>query len=109
MIRGIDVTLYEKHKTGEDAFHAPVYEEVPVVVPNVLVGEPDAAAVITELQLHGKRLAYVLAIPKGDTHDWADAAAEFFGQKWHVYAVTEGIEGMIPLHWNRKAMVERYE
>ena len=37
MLRGIDVVLYEKHQTGEDAFHAPVYEEVPVTVHNVLV------------------------------------------------------------------------
>ena len=32
MLRGIDVILYERHKTGEDAFHAPVYEETPVTV-----------------------------------------------------------------------------
>ena len=79
MLRGIDVILYERHKTGEDAFHTPVYEETPVTVHNVLVGEPDAAAVVSELQLNGRRLAYVLALPKGDEHDWANAAVEFFG------------------------------
>ena len=47
MLRGIDVVLYEKHKTGEDAFHAPVYEETPVTVHNVLVGAPDTAAIIS--------------------------------------------------------------
>lgn len=109
MLRGIDVILYERHKTGEDAFHAPVYEETPVTVRNVLVGEPDAAVVVSELQLTGRRLAYVLALPKGDDHDWANTAVEFFGQRFRTYGdVTEGIEAMIPLRWNRKVKVERY-
>lgn len=109
MLRGIDVTLYEKHKVGEDDFHAPVYEETPVTVHNVLVGEPDAAAVVSELQLNGRRLAYVLALPKGDAHDWHNVTVEFWGQKFRTYGdVTEGIEAMIPLRWNRKVKVERY-
>lgn len=64
MLRGIDVVLYEKHQTGEDAFHAPVYEEVPVTVHNVLVGAPDTAAIVNELTLTGRRLAYTLALAK---------------------------------------------
>ena len=56
MLRGIDVVLYEKHQTGEDAFHAPVYEETPVTVHNVLVGAPDTAAIVNELTLTGRRL-----------------------------------------------------
>ena len=69
MLRGIDVVLYEKHQTGEDAFHAPVYEETPVTVHNVLVGAPDTAAIVNELTLTGRRLASTLALPKGDAHD----------------------------------------
>ena len=65
MLRGIDVVLYEKHQTGEDAFHAPVYEETPMTVHNVLVGAPDTAAIVNELTLTGRRLAYTLALPKG--------------------------------------------
>ena len=109
MIRGITVTLYEKEETGRDDFGAPVFKETPVQVGNVLVGEPDAAAVVSELQLTGRRLAYVLALPKGDDHDWANTAVEFFGQRFRTYGdVTEGIEAMIPLRWNRKVKVERY-
>ena len=67
MLHGIDVVLYEKHQTGEDAFHAPVYEEVPVTVHNVLVGAPDTAVIVNELTLTGRRLAYTLALPKGDS------------------------------------------
>lgn len=109
MIRGITILLYEKRQTGTDAFHAPIYEETPVEVPNVLVGEPSAEDIVNEMQLYGKRIAYTLAIPKGDTHDWNDVTVEFFGQKWRTYGgVTQGIEAMIPLAWNKKVKVERY-
>lgn len=109
MIRGIDVILYAKTQTGTDAFSAPVYDETPVTVHNVLVGEPAAEDLVNELQLYGKRLAYTLALPKGDTHDWHDVTVEFFGQKFRTYGdVTQGIESMIPLAWNKKVKVERY-
>ena len=110
MIRGITILLYEKRQTGTDAFHAPIYEETPIEVPNVLVGEPSAEDIVNEMQLYGKRIAYTLAIPKGDTHDWNDVTVEFFGQKWRTSGgVTQGIEDMIPLAWNKKVKVERYE
>ena len=70
MLKGIDIILYEKTKTGEDGFHDPIYEESPVTVHNVLVGQPTAEEITTELQLTGRRIAYTLAIPKGDTHNW---------------------------------------
>lgn len=109
MIRGITVRLYEKRQAGTDAFNAPVYTETPVDVPNVLVGEPSADDVINEMQLYGKRIAYTLGIPKGDAHNWENVTVEFFGQKWRTYGgVTQGIEALIPLHWNRKVKVERY-
>ena len=98
MLRGIDVVLYEKHQTGEDAFHAPVYEEVPVTVHNVLVGAPDTAAIVNEL-----------ALPKGDSHDWHNVTVEFFGQKFRTYGdVVQGIESLVPLAWNKQVKVERY-
>lgn len=109
MIRGIDVILYRKQQTGEDAFGAPVFNEVSETVHNVLVGEPTAEDLVNELQLYGKRLAYTLALPKGDAHDWHDVTVEFFGQRFRTYGdVTEGIEAMIPLRWNKKVKVERY-
>lgn len=110
MIRGITVRLYVKTQTGTDAFNAPVYAEVPVDVPNVLIGEPVADDIVNDLQLYGKRIAYMLAIPKGDAHDWDNVTVEFFGQKWRTYGgVTQGIEALVPLAWNRKVKVERYE
>lgn len=109
MLKGIDVTLYTKIQTGEDGFHDPVYEETPVTVHNVLVGEPSAEEITTELQLTGRRLAYTLAIPKGDTHDWADAKVKFFGQTFLTCGgVQQYIEELVPLDWNKKVKVERY-
>lgn len=109
MIRGIDILLYAKTQTGTDTFGAPVYDEIPVTVHNVLVGEPASEDLVNELQLYGRRLAYTLALPKGDTHDWHDVTVEFFGQKFRTYGdVTQGIDAMIPLAWNKKVKVERY-
>lgn len=109
-LRGISIILYTKNKVGEDEFGAPVYEELPEVVNDVLVGEPEGSDVTDTLNLTGKRLAYTLAIPKGDTHEWRDRKVEFFGQKFRTFGEpVEGIEGMIPLRWNKKVKVERYE
>ena len=66
MLKGIDITLYEKTQSGTDEADAPVYTETPVTVHNVLVGEPSAEEITTELQLTGRRLAYTLAIPTGE-------------------------------------------
>lgn len=110
MIHGITVRLYERHPTGTDAFHAIRYEEIPVEVHNVLVGEPSGEDMVNDMQLYGKRIAYTLGIPKGDSHNWEDVTVEFFGQKFRTYGgVTQGIEDLIPLPWNRKVKVERYE
>ena len=109
-LRGISIILYTKNKVGEDEFGAPVYEELPEVVNDVLVGEPEGSDLTGTLNITGKRLAYTLAIPKGDTHEWRDRKVEFFGRKFRTFGEpVEGIEGMIPLRWNKKVKVERYE
>ncbi len=109
MIHGITVSLYVKTQTGTDDFGAPVFEETPKEVCNVLVGEPTSEDIVSSLQLYGKRIAYTLAIPKGDEHDWEDVTVEFFGQKFRTYGgVTQGIDTLIPLCWNKKVKVERY-
>lgn len=109
MIRGIDITLYAKKQAGVDAFGAPVWEETPETVHNVLVGQPSAEDVVNELQLYGKHIAYTLALPKGDAHSWDNATVEFFGERFRTYGgVTQGIEAMVPLAWNKQVKVERY-
>ena len=98
------------NETGVDAFNRPVYEDVATTVDNVLIGEPTTEDVINELNLTGKHLAYTLAIPKGDAHEWNDRKVEFFGEVFRTYGEpTQGIEHLIPLSWNKKVKVERYE
>lgn len=110
LIKGITVTLYERTQTGTDAFGAPVYTQAPVQVENVLVAPTAAAEVVDDLQLYGRRAEYELCLPKGDAHDWEGCRVDFFGQSWRVIGPAVGyIEPLLPLPWNRKVKVERYE
>ena len=108
-MRGITVTLHKKTQDGTDSFGAPVYTDKTTTVDNVLVGEPTSEQIVQELNLYGKHLAYVLAIPKGDTNTWTDTEVEFFGQTFKTYGEpTQGIDALIPLSWNKKVKVEHY-
>ena len=112
MLQGVTIQLLDKVQTGVDAFNRPIYTEVPESVENVLVGQPSDSDVSTALDLTGKRVAYTLGIPKGDTHSWEDKTvilpAPFSGTFRTLGFSTVGIEANIPLAWNRKVMVERY-
>lgn len=110
MIKGITVTLYEKTQSGTDEFGAPTYTETAVAVPNVLVTPVNNDAIVTDLQLYGKRSAYELCLPKGDAHDWTDARVSFFGKMFRTFATdVEWIGVNTPTRWNRKVKVERIE
>ena len=110
MIKGITVTLYEKRKTGEDPFGHPIYEERRTEVDNVLVAPATTSEILDTLNLTGKKAVYNLAIPKGDRHTWQDNRVDFFGNSWRVIGFPQkGIDANIPLDWNEKWMVERYE
>lgn len=109
LIKGISVILHERVQVGEDAFSAPIYEERPVVIDNVLVSPAGTDDLVGEAQLNGKRAQYELCIPKGDIHNWENARVEFFGHAWKTVGfVQEWIEVNLPLDWNRKVKVERY-
>lgn len=110
MIKGATVILYEPAQTGTDDFNAPVFSEVPVEVKDVLVCPVSTADFVNELQLSGKRAEYELCIPKGDTHIWEDRTVEFFGKKWRTFGFPQQwIEENVPLDWNLRVKVERYE
>ncbi|WP_307255480.1 hypothetical protein [Moryella indoligenes] len=110
LIKGITVLLHNQIQDGEDPFGAPVYREMTIKVPNVLVGEPTSQQIVDMMSLYGKRAQYTLALPKGDDHVWEDQIVEFFGDRWRVFTKpVMGIEKNIPLDWNAKVMVERYE
>lgn len=108
-MQGITITLYNRTQTGTDEFNAPIYTETAEQIENVLIGEPSTDDITDTLTLYGKRLAYTLGIPKGDTHTWTDRTVEFFGERFRTIGEpTMGIEHLIPLSWNKKVKVERY-
>lgn len=112
VIKGVTVQLKVKTQTGEDGFHHPVYKESIKSVGNVLVGSPTTEEVADVLNLHGKKVAYVLAIPKGDSNTWTDTEVilpePFAGTYRTIGVPTAGIEENIPLSWNKKVRLERY-
>ena len=110
MIKGITITLIKREQTGTDPLGAPIYGESPEEISNVLVAPSSAQEILDSTQLYGKKAVYTLGIPKGDDHIWEDQYVEFFNERWHVFGIPlEGIEDMIPLSWNKKVMVERYD
>ncbi|MCB5934492.1 hypothetical protein LJB62_06025 [Bacillus sp. DFI.2.34] len=110
MIKGITVTLINKQEVGKDPFGQPIYEDAPIEVENVLVSPTSTDDIVNQLNIDGKKAVYTLAIPKNDTNNWEDAEVLFFGQRWRTFGIpTEGIDHLIPLEWNKKVMVERYE
>lgn len=110
-IKGIRVTLHVFTDTGEvDGFKKPILSDSTVTVDNVLVGEPSSEELVNTMTLTGKKLSYVLGIPKGDDHVWEDTVVEFFGEKFRTIGKpTQGIEDNIPLSWNKKVKVMRIE
>lgn len=108
-MRGISVVLYERTQIGLDALNNPIYEESPVIINDVLVGQPSTDDVTSSLSLYGKKLDYVLGIPKGDEHDWENSEIEFFGKKFRSFGdVIEGIEANVPTRWHKQVRVQRY-
>ena len=109
-LKGITVVLIQKNVIGYDKFNAEIVKETSETVDNVLIGEPSTDDVSNAMNLYGKKIAYTLAIPKNDSHNWEDCIVEFFGKKFKTIGTpTQGIEELIPLQWNKKVKVERYE
>jgi hypothetical protein len=113
VIQGIDIKLLQKTVSGYDWSNQPIYDLEWVTVENVLVGEPTSDDVIQSQELYGKKVCYTLAIPKGDDHIWENTQIElpepFAGVYNTIGIPTAGIEANIPLKWNKKVKIERYE
>lgn len=110
MIKGITITIYQKQKYGKDMFGHDLYEEIEEEVDDVLVAPVASNDISVNTNTAISKTQYNLAIPKGDDHDWNNTKVEFFGKTWKtVGEPVEGIEENIPLRWNKKVVVERYE
>ena len=110
-MKGITVTLYDRTETDVNQLNEPIYNSTAVNVENVLVAPMSSEEVLQTYTLTGRKAVYQLGIPKGDTHEWtAGKTVKFFGQTWRIIgAPEEGIEELIPLSWNKKVRVEKYE
>jgi hypothetical protein len=110
-INGIAVILYERVPDGVDGFNRPSFTETPVIVGGVIVSPVSSTEVLETFNLTGRKAVYQLGIPKSDTHNWtAGKKVRFFDADWRIIGIEQkGIEEMVPLRWNRKVQVERYE
>ena len=109
-IQGIDVVLYTTEQIGVDEFDAPIYEETPTTIKNVLIIQPKSEEISSELDLTGQRIIYTLCIPKGDTHDWENKKVEFFGKCFKTVGdVVQYIDHLVPLDWNKQVKVANYD
>lgn len=108
-MKGMTVQLIVKTQTGTDPFGAPIYSEEQVDINDVLVGSPSTSDYLSILELTGKRISYVLGIPKADDHDWTDAEVIIWGKRYRDVGLPQtGIQENIPLRWRANVMVERY-
>ena len=115
-MKAISVTLHVKTRKivdnvpVVDALNQPVFLDSTTTVNGVLVGQPTTEDLTNSLTLYGKRIQYVLGIPKGDTHIWTDTEVEFFGRKYRTFGDTVmGIEENVPTRWHKKVWVELCE
>ena len=105
---GVSVILHIKTQTGVDAFNNPVFADSTETVENVLIGQPTTEEIDSTLSLYGKKIDYMLGIPKGDAHNWEDTIVEFWGNRYRTFGMTiQGIEANIPTPWHKKIRVER--
>lgn len=111
---GVTITLnVYTETTSMDPFGVPARTVTTKSVSDVLVGEPSTDDINNALTLYGKRVAYTLAIPKGDENVWENTEVilpdPFAGTYKTIGIPTAGIEANIPLRWNKKVLIERFE
>ena len=110
MIKGETVTLIQKKIAGKNEFDEPLTVCDVATVDNVLLGQPTSEQAIEDLNLYGKRIAYVLGIPKEDKHNWKDCEVIIKGQRFRSYGfpLTQ-TDANVPGMWNTQVKVEAYE
>ena len=108
-MKGMTVQLVKKTQSGTDPFGAPIETEEIVDVPDCLVGQPTSDDIAATMEMYGKKIAYVVGVPKGDENEWVDTDVIIWGERFRTigYPMT-GIEENIPLRWGKNVKVERY-
>lgn len=107
-MKGATVTLHVRIANGTDSFGNTIYADSTKTVANVLIGQPSTEEIASSIELYGKKIEYMLGIPKGNEDDWEDTVVEFWGHSYRTFGFTiQGIEENIPTPWHRKVRVER--
>ena len=110
MIKGTTIQILVKTQTGVDPFGEPIYTPEYEDVNDVLVGQPTTDDIKQSIDLFGKKIEYMIGIPKGDTHNWVDADLIIFDQKFKTFGFPiTGEQSNIPLMWGQNVRVGRYE
>lgn len=108
-MKGMTVQLEVTTTTGTNPLGEPIESTELVDVQDVLVGQPTTDDITNSIQLYGKKIEYVLGIPKGDTHNWVNAIVHIWGEKFRTVGYPQtGIQENIPLRWGSNVKVERY-
>lgn len=109
-LKGTTIQIAVRTQTGTDPFGAPIYETIYEDVKDVLVGTPTTDDIKASVELFGKKVEYILGIPKGDTHNWIDADIKIWNQKYKSFGFPiTGEPENIPLRWGQNVRVARYE
>lgn len=97
-------------ETGVDAFHRPTTTKTWENVSGCVVGSPSSDDVTNEMNLTGKRIAYVILIPKGDAHNWENTEVEIGGEVFKtIGAPVRSFANLPNIPCDQRISVERYE
>ena len=109
MLKTLTIQLSVKQLTGSDPFGMKTETEELVDIPGCLVGMPSSDEIVQAMEMYGKKIAYVVGVPKGDTHEWTDTDVVIAGERYRTIGYPEtGIQENIPLAWGKNVKVERY-
>ncbi len=103
------IQLVNKTEVGRKPMGEPVYEETFEDVDGVLVGSPTTEQLLATMELEGKKIVYMLGIPKGDDHDWTDREVIIWGERFITLGFPETAEPEnVPLSWGKVVKVAHY-
>lgn len=111
MISGVNVVLHKKSVSGTNAIGEKIYTEQTETISNILVEPASNDAIVDELTMTGKKLAFILHIPRTDENSWEDCIVDL-PSPWNISVKTFATDKMIfdprltPLPWGRKVKCE---
>jgi hypothetical protein len=112
MLKGTDIYLVKETITGYDDFNQPIVSPEEIKIEDCLVGQPTTDDITTTTDLYGKKIAYVIGIPKSCPYGaeyFTDAIIKFNGDTYKTIGKPLcGIPENIPLRWAFNVKVECY-